>query len=155
MEGPRTSATIESQIERIGQEIGVSDWFAIDQPMVDAFATLTRDTYFIHTDPERAAKETPFGGTIAHGFLTLSLLSCMAYQVCPAVEGTKTGVNYGFNRLRFVAPVRTGKRVRGHFVLKHFEVKDRRWQSTMEVSVEIEGEPKPALVAEWVTAGLL
>jgi acyl dehydratase len=123
--------------------------------MVDAFATLTRDTYFIHTDPERAAKETPFGGTIAHGFLTLSLMSCMAYQVCPAIEGTQTGVNYGMNRLRFVAPVRTGKRVRGHFVLKHFEVKDRRWQSTMDVSVEIEGEAKPALVAEWVTAGLL
>ena len=95
---------------RIGQEIGVSAWTTIDQPMIDAFGKLTGDQHFIHVDPERAARETPHGGTIAHGFLTLSLLSQMAYQVCPMVEGTKSGVNYGFNRLRFVAPVRTGSR---------------------------------------------
>ena len=154
MQGPVRSIAAETLGAMTGQELGVSEWFPIEQPMVDAFATLTQDTYFIHIDPQRAARETPFGGTIAHGFLTLSLLSCMAYQVCPAVEGTRTGVNYGFNRLRFVAPVRTGSRVRARFVLQAFEVKDQRWQATHAVTVEIEGEAKPAIVAEWVTAGL-
>jgi acyl dehydratase len=139
----------------VGTEMGVSDWTRIDQPMVDAFAKLTGDTYFIHTDPERAKREAPYGGTIAHGFLTLSLLANMAYQATPAVQGTKTGVNYGFNRLRFVAPVPTGSRVRGHFVLKAFDVQPTRWQTTYEVTVEIEGGSKPALVAEWLGAGFI
>jgi len=154
MEGPTRILSAQALPALVGQEIGVSDWIVIDQPTVDAFATLTRDTYFIHVDPVRAAKETPFGGTIAHGFLTLSMMSCMAYQVCPAIEGTRTGVNYGFNRLRFVAPVRTGARVRGRFVLKDFELKPDRWQAVHAVTVEIEGETRPAIVAEWVTAGL-
>jgi acyl dehydratase len=139
----------------VGTEMGVSDWTRIDQPMVDAFAKLTGDTYFIHTDPERAKREAPYGGTIAHGFLTLSLLANMAYQATPAVQGTKTGVNYGFNRLRFVAPVPTGSRVRGHFVLKAFDLQPTRWQTTYEVTVEIEGGSKPALVAEWLGAGFI
>jgi acyl dehydratase len=154
MEGPTRTLSAQALPALVGQEIGLSDWIVIDQPTVDAFATLTRDTYFIHVDPVRAAKETPFGGTIAHGFLTLSMMSCMAYQVCPAIEGTRTGVNYGFNRLRFVAPVRTGARVRGRFVLKDFELRPDRWQAVHTVTVEIEGESRPAIVAEWVTAGL-
>lgn len=155
MEGPIKSISIEAMSKAVGTEMGVSAWTLIDQPMVDAFAKLTGDSYFIHVNPERAKLETPFGGTIAHGFLTMSLLANMAYQTSPWVDGTKTGVNYGFNRLRFVAPVPTGSRVRGRFVLKAFDLQPTRWQSTYEVSVEIEGGGKPALVADWVNAGLL
>jgi acyl dehydratase len=153
MDGPVKSISPEALSARVGGELGVSDWVAIDQRMVDAFAQLTQDTYFIHTDPVRAAA-TPFGGTIAHGFLTMSMLSVMAYQACPAVEGTKTQVNYGFNRLRFIAPVPTGSRIRGRFALKSFERKPgNRWQVIYDVTVEIEGGAKPALQAEWIGAG--
>jgi acyl dehydratase len=158
MDGPstRNRSTTDAMRERVGADFGVSDWMLIDQGKVDSFAELTDDRYFIHVDPERAARETPHGGTIAHGFLTLSLLAQMAYQVCPSIEGTKSGVNYGFNRLRFVAPVRTGSRVRGHFRLKDFEVQPgKRWTATWDVSVEIEGSDKPAIVAEWLNAGFL
>ena len=149
-------ATLEQMRQRIGNDFGSSAWMMIDQPMISRFATLTQDEYFIHVDPERAARETPHGGTIAHGFLTLSLLAQMGYQVCPLVEGTKSGVNYGFNRLRFVAPVPTGSRVRGHFRLKDFEVQPgKRWTATWEVIIEIEGADKPAIVAEWLNAGFL
>jgi len=97
-----------------------------------------------------------FGGTIAHGFLTMSMLAPMAYQACPVVKGSKTNVNYGFNRLRFVAPVRVGSRIRGHFLLKSFEVHSSgRWQAIYEVKVEIENEAKPAVIAEWIGAGFL
>ena len=155
MQGPLRTIGIEALSARVGGELGVSEWFRIDQGMIDAFADLTQDRYFIHIDPARAAA-TQFGGTIAHGFLTMSMLSAMAYQACPAVEGTKTQVNYGFNRLRFVAPVPTGSRIRGRFILKSFDVKpDGRWQVVYDVSVEIEGQPKPALVAEWIGAGFL
>jgi len=153
MEGPLRTVSIDALSARVGSELGISEWFRIDQAMIDTFAELTQDRYFIHIDPSRAAA-TQFGGTIAHGFLTLSMLSAMAYQACPAVEGTKTQVNYGFNRLRFVAPVPTGSRIRGRFLLKSFDVKaSQRWQVIYDVSVEIEGQPKPALVAEWIGAG--
>lgn len=153
MEGPLRTISIDALSARVGSELGISEWFRIDQAMIDTFADLTRDRYFIHVDPARAAA-TQFGGTIAHGFLTLSMLSAMAYQACPAVEGTKTQVNYGFNRLRFVAPVPTGSRIRGRFLLKSFDVQaSQRWQVIYDVSVEIEGQPKPALVAEWIGAG--
>ena len=149
-------ATLEDMQQRVGTDFGSSAWMLIDQPMIDSFAKLTFDEYFIHTDPERARRETPHGGTIAHGFLTLSLLAQMAYQVCPLVEGTKSGVNYGFNRLRFVAAVPSGKRVRSHFKLKAFDLQPgTRWTATWEVSVEIEGADKPAIVAEWLNAGFL
>ncbi|HTS52359.1 MAG TPA: MaoC family dehydratase [Burkholderiales bacterium] len=155
MEGPLRTMSIEALAQRVGTEVGTSDWFRIDQGKIDAFAELTQDHYFIHVDPARAAS-TRFGGTVAHGFLTLSMLAPMAYQACPAVEGTKTAVNYGFNRLRFVAPVPAGSRIRGRFVLRSFEVQGGgRWQSIFDVAVEIEGEPKPALVAEWISAGFL
>jgi acyl dehydratase len=154
MEGPVHETSAEALRGKVGSELGTSDWIEIDQAMIDAFADLTRDRYFIHVDPPRAAA-TQFGSTIAHGFLTLSMLSGMAYQAVPAVEGTKTQVNYGFNRLRFISPVPVGSRIRGRFVLKSFEANGTRWQAVYDVTVEIEGKPKPALAAEWIAAGFL
>ena len=136
---------------KIGSELGVSDWILVDQAKIDAFAEVTGDHQFIHVDPEAAAK-TPFGTTIAHGYLTLSLLSVMAYGAMPGIEGAKMGVNYGMNKLRFMAPVKSGKRIRGRFTLVGVEQrKDGGYQSTVAVTVEIDGETKPALVAEWLT----
>jgi acyl dehydratase len=143
-------ASIEDIQSRIGDEVGVSDWILIDQARIDAFADVTEDPQFIHIDPEAAAK-TPFGGTIAHGFLTLSLLSRMAADAMLRPEGVKMGVNYGFERVRFMAPVRSGKRVRGRFTLARFEEKKPgQWQFVHNVTVEIEDEEKPALVADWI-----
>lgn len=134
-----------------GKEVGVSDWIEVTQERINLFADATGDHQFIHIDPVKAA-QTPFGGTIAHGFLTASLLSDMGYSALPGVEGAKMGVNYGLNSLRFLAPVRSGKRIRGRFVLKDaVERSAGVIQSTTEVTVEIDGETKPALVAEWVT----
>ncbi len=140
---------------KVGQEVGVSDWILVDQGRIDKFAEVTGDHQFIHVDPEKA-KLTPFGGTIAHGYLTLSLLSAMAYDAMPGIEGAKMGVNYGLNKLRFMAPVRAGKRIRGRFTIA--DVTERspgQFQTTVTVSVEIEGEDKPALIAEWVTLAYL
>ncbi len=140
---------------KVGQEVGVSDWILVDQGRIDTFAEVTGDHQFIHVDPEKA-KLTPFGGTIAHGYLTLSLLSAMAYDAMPGIEGAKMGVNYGLNKLRFMAPVRAGKRIRGRFTIA--DVAERspgQFQTTVTVSVEIEGEDKPALAAEWVTLAYL
>jgi len=134
-----------------GADLGVSEWIEVDQARIDAFAEVTGDHQFIHVNPE-LAKQTPFGTTIAHGYLTLSLLSRMAYDVMPGIVGTKMGVNYGLNSLRFLAPVKSGRRVRGAFRMS--DVVERSpgvIQSTVEVKVEIEGEEKPALAAEWVT----
>jgi acyl dehydratase len=129
----------------------VSRWLNVDQERIDAFAKITEDEQFIHVDPKRAA-ETAFGGPVAHGFLTLSLLSAMAYSALPRIEGAAHGVNYGFDRVRFVRPVPSGSRVRGHFTLR--EVKPRsahEWQLRYDVSVEVEGTQKPALAATWLT----
>ncbi len=143
-------ASIEEIKARIGSEVGVSDWIAIDQSRIDAFAEITDDHQFIHVDPEAAAK-TPFGGTVAHGFLTLSLLSRMAADAMLRPDNIRMGVNYGFEKVRFLAPVRSGKRVRGRFRLQRFEEKrPGQYQFVHEVTVEIEGEDKPALVAEWI-----
>ncbi|CCE03178.1 MaoC family dehydratase [Bradyrhizobium sp. STM 3809] len=134
----------------VGQEIGVSSWHVLDQQRIDTYADVIEDHQFIHVDPE-AAKATPFGTTIAHGFLTMSLLSVMSYEVMPAIEGTAMGVNYGFDKLRFISPVRSGKRVRGRFVLAEATLrKPKELQSRTNVTVEIEGEDKPALVADWI-----
>ncbi|UFZ05030.1 MaoC family dehydratase [Bradyrhizobium ontarionense] len=134
----------------VGEEIGVSSWHVLDQKRIDTYADVVEDHQFIHVDPERA-KATPFGTTIAHGFLTMSLLSVMSYEVMPAIEGTTMGVNYGFNRLRFLAPVKSGKRVRGRFVLTEATLrKPKELQSVTNVAVEIEGEDKPALLADWI-----
>jgi acyl dehydratase len=143
-------ASIEEIKAKVGAEIGVSDWILVDQARIGAFAAATEDPQFIHVDPEAAAR-TPFGGTIAHGFLTLSLLSRMAADVMLRPEGVKMGVNYGLDRVRFLAPVRSGKRVRGRFTLKSLEEKrPGQWQFLHAVAVEIEGEDKPALLAEWI-----
>lgn len=137
---------------KIGQEIGVSDWAEIGQDRIDAFADITQDHQFIHIDPERAAKETPFGGTIAHGFLSLSMLSHLAADTVLILDGIAMGINYGFDKVRFLQPVRSGKRVRGRFVLANaVERKPGQWMLTYEVTVEIEGEDKPALIATWLT----
>lgn len=135
-----------------GTEIGVSDWVLIDQERIDRFAEATGDFQFIHVDPE-LAKQTPFGSTIAHGFLTLSLFPMLAQAAdLPLPAGMKMGVNYGGNRTRFLAPVKSGKRVRGRFKQLGYEAKGPgQFQHTMEYVVEIEGEDKPALMAEWVT----
>lgn len=143
-------ASIHEIKTRVGDEIGVSDWILVDQARIDAFAEDTEDRQFIHVDPEAAAK-TPFGGTIAHGFLTLSLLSRMAADAMLRPETMRMGVNYGFEKIRFLAPVRAGKRVRGRFVLTAFEEKrPGQYQFTHNVTVEIEGEDKPALIADWI-----
>ena len=143
-------ASIEEIKARVGTKIGVSEWILIDQPAIDAFADVTDDHQFIHTDPE-AARRTPFGGTVAHGFLTLSLLSQMATGVMLVPEGLRMAINYGFERVRFIAPVRSGKRVRGSFVLASGEEKrPGQWQLVHDVTVEIEGEDKPALTAQWI-----
>ena len=143
-------ASIEEIRSRVGEEIGVSGWILVDQQAIDAFAEVTGDFQFIHVDPDAAAK-TPFGGTVAHGFLTLSLLSKMAGGLMLRPEGMKMAVNYGFERVRFLAPVRAGKRVRGRFRLMGAEEKQpRQLQFVHNVTVEIEGEDKPALVADWI-----
>lgn len=133
----------------VGQAIGVSDWITVDQARIDAFAVATGDHQWIHTDPARAAAG-PFGATVAHGFLTLSLLPEMgdsAFQI----DDVGMGVNYGLDRVRFPAPVRSGSRLRGHFVLQEYRVLDGGAQLAVEVTLEIEGGAKPACVAVSLT----
>lgn len=153
----RAPITPAELIAHKGQAVGVSRWFTLDQPLIDAFAAITQDTYFIHTDPVRAKAETPLGGAIAHGFLTLSLLSAMAYDALAPVAGATMGMNYGFDKIRFLSPVPAGARVRARFV-----VADAAFKSADElvvryaVTVEIDGADgaptqKPALAAEWLT----
>ena len=135
----------------VGQRLGVSDWFLIDQARVDAFADVTLDHQFVHVDVERA-KATPFGGTIAHGFLTLSLLVHLCLPFIPTLERRKLVVNYGFDKVRFSAPVKVDKRIRTVSTLG--EVAERKPGNIVmrvNVTVEIEGEDKPALVAEWLS----
>lgn len=144
-------STIGEIEQRIGDEIGVSGWIVVDQDRITAFAGATEDRQFIHVDLQAAA-QTPFGGTIAHGFLTLSLLSRMAAETILVPDTTKMVVNYGLDRVRFLAPVRSGKRVRGRFTLDGVEEK-ASGQILLRhiISVEIEGEDKPALSAVWLT----
>ena len=144
-------ATADEIRARVGEEIGTSSWITIDQPRITAFADATEDRQFIHVDPELAA-QTPFGGTVAHGFLTLSLLSRMAAEVMLMPETLKMAVNYGCERVRFLAPVRSGKRVRGRFTLECVEEKAPGQLLVRHlVSVEIEHEERPALVGQWLT----
>ena len=139
----------------IGEEVGVSKWFDVTQARIDAFADCTEDHQFIHVDPE-AAKATPFGGTIAHGFLTLSLASAMSYDAVAPLDGVVMGVNYGFDKLRFLAPVLAGSRIRGRLKLLSAEDKGGgRWLLKHELNVEIEGGDKPALIAEWLGMQIL
>src|SRR5437763_5447679 len=136
--------------DRVGEEIGISDWLTVDQARIDAFAEATEDRQFIHTDA-LAAAQTPFGGTIAHGFLSLSLLSRMGAEAMLLPEGLKMAVNYGLDRVRFLSPVKSGSRVRGRFRLDSVEEKaPGQILLRHTVTVEIEGEDKPALTAEWL-----
>lgn len=143
-------ASLDEIAARVGQDIGASGWITVDQARIDAFADATEDRQFIHVDPDAAAR-TPFGGTIAHGFLSLSLLSRMATDVISLPPDTRMVVNYGFERVRFIAPVRAGARVRGHFRLVSFaEKKPGQRQFVHAVTVEIGGEARPALKADWI-----
>lgn len=145
-------ATIEEIKGRIGETIGTSDWVTVSQEMINKFADATGDHQFIHVD-EQMAKMTPFGQTIAHGFLTLSLMPMLSARAnLPVIDGVKMGINYGGDRTRFLNPVKSGKRVRGHFkLLAMDEKRPGQFQQTLEYTVEIEGEDKPALIAEWIT----
>lgn len=144
------TATLDEIRARVGHEVGTSSWLTIDQARIDAFADATEDHQFIHVDPE-AAEKGPFGGTIAHGFLTLSLLSRMAAEGMLVPDGVKMAVNYGFDRIRFLAPVRSSKRVRGRFTLDSIDEKaPGQWLLRHTVTVEIENEDKPALTAVWL-----
>lgn len=127
-----------------------TDWVTLDAARVKAFADATEDWQFIHLDPERASK-TAFGGTVAHGFLTLSMLSMMSYQVMEGIPGVLSSVNYGFDRIRFVSPVRVGLRVRGRFAVASVDEGDGWLDVHWDVEVEIEGAARPALVANWIT----
>ena len=137
---------------QVGQNVGTSEWVEMSQERINLFAEATGDHQFIHIDEEKA-KLTPFGGTIAHGFLTLSLLPVLGAMTEGArVDGIKMGVNYGGNKTRFISPVRAGKRVRSHTkLLELVEKRPGQWQQTNEVTIEIEGEDKPALICEWIT----
>ncbi len=146
-----TTITLEQAKASVGREVGVSPWREVTQDMIDRFADATDDHQFIHCDPERA-KETQFGGTIAHGFLTLSLLSAMAFETVPRLEGSDIGVNQGFDTLRFIAPVKTGSRIRTRFTLAKVKARPSGWiEVAHDIAVEIEGSAKPALTATWLT----
>ena len=143
-----------------GQAEGTGEWFEVSQDLINTFADATHDHQFIHVDPERAAA-SPFGGTIAHGFLTLSLLTHLIGSIrpdegaparpAPRMEGMLMGVNYGFDKVRFVSPVKSGSKVRAKGVTKAVELKGNAINTTRTITVEIEGEDKPALVADWIT----
>lgn len=143
-------ATLDEIRSKVGSSVGSSDWIEVGQDRISAFADATDDHQFIHVDQALAA-QTPFGGTIAHGFLSLSLLSRMAADAMPVPDTARMTVNYGLDRVRFLAPVKAGKRVRGHFTLEGAEEKaPGQLLLKHQVTVEIEGEEKPALTAQWL-----
>jgi acyl dehydratase len=140
----------------VGNDEGTGEWFQVTQDQIDQFADVTHDHQFIHVDPERAAA-TPFGTTIAHGFLTLAMLTHLSAGASAAApdpakyEGVLMGINYGFNKVRFVSPVKVGSRIRARAVTANVELKGNMVEVTRSFTVEIEGEEKPALVADWLT----
>ena len=139
----------------LGKEVGISSWFTVSQAQIDQFALATHDQQFIHVDPIKAA-ETPFRGTIAHGFLSLSLLSCISYEVGLQLENMTMGLNYGFEKVRFLQPVKVNSKVRGKMVLADYiEKRPGQFLFTWQVDVEIEGETKPALTAQWLTMTMI
>jgi len=141
----------DDYIRMVGSEVGVSNWHLVDQKRIDAFADITEDHQYIHVDPERAARETPYGTTVAHGFLTVSMLSVFSYEALPKIAGAKRGVNYGFDRLRFISPVKAGSQLRGRFTLISAKMRGADVLEThTSVAVEIQGAVKPALVADWI-----
>lgn len=151
----KDAITLDQVREAIGTEIGCSEWRVVTQDMINQFADATDDHQFIHVDPVKAA-ETPFGGTIAHGFLTLSLLSTLAYEALPMIEGATMGINYGFDKVRFMTPVKSGTRVRARFKLADADIRPSgRVLNHYEVTLEVEGSIKPALTATWLTIAVV
>jgi acyl dehydratase len=146
----RLIETIEELKSLVGQEVAVGEWFPVEQSRIDAFAEATGDHQWIHQDVERAKTESPFGRTIAHGFLTLSLLSSLSHQCFEIGGDFKMRINYGLNRVRFPAPVLSGARIRPRFTLQSLEAFDEGYQAVWTVTLEVEGGRKPALYAEWV-----
>jgi acyl dehydratase len=142
-------SSIRELQSRVGEEVGISPWLEVSQARIDTFASAIEDFQWIHVDPQRA-RSSPFGGTIAHGFLTLSLLSRLS-EMTFSFSDRRMGVNYGLNRVRFTSPVPSGSRVRARFTLAKYEpLENDGVQVTWNVAVEIEGADKPALVAEWI-----
>ena len=133
----------------VGREVGTSDWLVVAQDRIDAFADATGDRQWIHVDPERARTDTPFGATIAHGFLTLSLLSALMRDAV-TVDGARMTLNYGLNRVRFVSPVPSGSRIRARVALATIDDMGDSIQATWGITIEREGGDKPAVVAEWI-----
>lgn len=139
-----------------GSEVGISHWVSVGQPLIDAFAEVTGDKQFIHVDPARAKTESPYGGTVAHGFLTLALLPVMARNALPDFEGARARINYGFDKIRFLAPVPAGARIRARFNLVQADER-RPGELTLKyaVTVEVEGGKAPAVAAEWLSRVVL
>lgn len=146
---PRVFDSIDALRPLVGEEIAVGDWMLIPQELIDAFAAIAGDRQWIHVDPERARRESPYGATIAHGFLTLSLISRLLAETVH-IAGVQRVINYGLNRVRFPGPLRSGSRIRGRIALQGFEDVSGGVQLSWLVTVEAENEPKPALVAEWL-----
>lgn len=147
---PRVISSIEELKGLVGQEVGVTDWFEVTQSRINDFAEATEDRQWIHIDVERARAESPYKSTIAHGFLTLSLISHLAKQAVQMSGSFKMGINYGLNRVRFPAPVPSGARIRGRYSLQSLDEIDGGIQITWNVTIEVEGSQKPSLVAEWL-----
>jgi acyl dehydratase len=146
----REPVTLDMLSTFVGKEVGVSPWRSVTQDIIDRFADATDDHQFIHVDPARAKAETPFGGTIAHGFLLLALLSPMTYETLPPLDGAGMAINHGFDKLRFSAPVKSGARVRTRFVLAELNARPSGMvQIGYDVTMEIENSLKPALTARW------
>jgi acyl dehydratase len=151
---PGVFSSVAELLAARGTQVGASAWVTVTQPMIDEFARLTRDAQWIHVDPERARRESPLGTTIAHGFLTLSLLSSMIEQ-CISFPTARAGYNYGFDRVRFVAPVPVNAEIRGVFAIEDVRPIEGGADITWRAAVELRGAPKPALVATWLTRTLL
>ena len=142
--------SVDQLNDYIGEEVGISEWLLVDQERINQFAEATGDHQYIHVDPERAA-QTPFGSTIAHGFLTMSLMVLMGYEGSTKLKNSVMGINYGFDKLRFINPVKVNSKIRGRFRLISAEEKNtNQWLLKHNITVEIAGEEKPALVAEWL-----
>ena len=151
-DGALTKISYEEIKEKVGKVVGKSEWYEINQETINKFADPSKDHFFIHVDPERVRRETPLDSTIAHGFLSVSMLSAMSYDCVPGIEGAYFGLNYGFNKLRFVSPVPVNSKIRGHFTLKDIDRKDTgEITMTYDVIVELENQEKPVLAAEWIT----
>lgn len=142
--------SVDQLNDYIGKEVGISEWLLVDQERINQFADATGDHQYIHVDSERAA-QTPFGTTIAHGFLTMSLMVLMGYEGSTKLKNSVMGINYGFDKLRFINPVKVNSKIRGRFRLISAEEKNtNQWLLKHNITVEIAGEEKPALVAEWL-----